>query len=524
MRTLLISFLSTLVILSCRKNNDINPITPTSPTLKTPIVTTNPISDLTLFSVTLSGKIVDTGGSKLIEQGLVVDTLPMPTTTKNLNKFIRQVNSSGEFNVNVTDIPANKNWYVRAYGINSQGIGYGQEVKFTSFAEKVFFGDVTLTNQNEVNAFGANNYTTIRGSIYLSGSITDLTPLNSVVIIGNGFEIKNTQLTNFNGLENLEIIGNEFTHSFRVENNQSLTNFFGLKKLKIVNGDFYILNNDALVNLIGLDDFTTSANFEFRIDGCNNITSINGLEKMQAVLGSIMLKDNPLLSDLRAWSNLATVSERIRIINNPSLQKLDGLEKIRKLEGIELINNPMLADIKGLRNIDTITQIIHIDNNDALKDLSPFNNITTTEYINIKNNDAISNFDGFKNLQTLKYQLLIENNSAITNFQGLRRLKSLSSLEILANNSLQNLNGLDSLTTITGNAYSITIGSNNNLQNLDGIQKLTVAQGSIQISNNLALVNFCGLKPLFVAGYNSFFLAQNNNSNPTQSQIISSCP
>jgi hypothetical protein len=124
----------------------------------------------------------------------------------------------------------------------------------------------------------------------------------------------------------------------------------------------------------------------------------------------------------------------------------------------------------------------------------------------------------------MKYRLLIENNSGLTDLQGLRRLKSLSKLEILSNSSLLNLNGLDSLSAIIDNPYSITIWSNGQLQSLDGLQQLRTAHGTIQISVNSALTNFCGLKPLFIVGYNASFITSFNASNPTQSQVVSSCP
>jgi hypothetical protein len=522
LRTILILLLSILTFISCKESEDIKPIQSATP--KVPIISTNPISELTLFSVILSGKLIDTVGSKLIEQGFVVDTLPMPTVTKNLNKFSIKANSKGEFRAEIIDVLANKTWFVRAYGINLQGEGYGEEVKFTSLKEKVFFGNINLFSQQEVNSFGAINYTKIRGTLNIAGSVTDLSPLNSLVVIANAFEVSNTELVNFKGLENLEIIGNEYLHSFRVENNQRLKNFDGLKKLKIVNGNFKVINNDALENLAGLESFTTSANFEFRIDDCDKLTSIKGLEKMQDVLGSITLKNNPLLNDLRPWSNLHTVTERIRIINNPSLQSLDGLEKVKELEGIELVNNTSLRDINGLRNLVTIEEIIEINNNDALTDLSAFNQIITrVKNIYIKNNLTIPNLEGFKNLASIN-QLVIENNSALTSLEGLQSLKSLGRIEILSNNSLINLRGIDNLTTIAGNIYSIIIWSNKKLQNLDGLHKLTAVQGSIQISVNPALTDFCGLKPLFSGDYNGYYNVENNGSNLTKSQIISTCP
>jgi hypothetical protein len=511
-------------ISSCKKNDDqISP--PPTPAPKVPIVLTNPVSDLSLFSVTFNGKIVDTGGSRIIEVGFVVDTVPNPTTTKNFDKFIRQANSNGEFTAIIIHVPADKNWYIKAYAINNQGTGYGKEINFKSLPEKPYWGLVTLTNQQEVNAFGANNYTTIYGSIFISGTVTDLTPLQSIVSIGSGLEIVNTQLSNLNGLHNLEMIGRDFVAFFKIERNHSLTNMVGLTKLKIVNGDFMIYNNDGLINLVGLNNFTTSANFDFRIDGCDQLTSITGLEKMQHIYGGIVLKDNPLLNNLDAWNNLNLVLERISVINNSSLQRINCFANLKKIQGIELLDNPVLFDIGGLRNLDTIEQVIRIENNAILSDLSAFSNIITTEQVMIKYNNNLQSIEGLNNLQTTKDGVEIAYNPVLTNLQGLRRFKSTRRLMIVSNNSLINLNGLDSLNALTGGyTAELNIAWNPQLQNLDALQKLTTVNGSVQIFSNTTLSNFCGLKPLFVAGYNNFFSVQNNAINPTPAQIISGCP
>ncbi len=524
MKTILIIILFSVAYFSCTKTNEPGTSPSPAPTPQLPKLVTNAPTDLTVFSVLLSGRLVDTGSSKLTEWGIVVDTLPMPTTGRNLNKFIRPAISNGNFSVNIIAIPSNKNWYVRAYGINAQGTGYGEEIRFSSLPEKVYFGNVTLSSQQDVITFGANNYTTIRGSLYIDGPVNDLSPLSSLAIVGNGFEVKNSNLQNFLGLEKLEIVGIDFIHMFRIENNPLLRNFSGMKSLKMVNGDFYIINNDALQNFTGLEKFVTSANFEFRIASCDALTSFTGLENMQSILGRVMIIDNPLLSDISAWSNLSTIKERLSFVNNASLQKLDGLEKLTRLEGIELVNNPMLTDINGLRNLDTITEFINIDNNDALTNLTAFNKINKLQYLLISNNALISNLEGFKNLQLLQHTLHIENNSSLSNLQGLRRLKEMGKLEVYSNSSLLNLAGLDSLTTINNDVISINIAFNNQIQSLDGLQKAVNVYGSIQIFTNPALVNYCGLKPLFLAGYSQYFSAQNNGANPTQTQIISSCP
>lgn len=527
-RKCLILFSCILFLINCKKHDDVpnNPVTPTTnPTVesKVPKLSTKPISELTLYSVTVGGCIIDTVGSNLTEQGVVVGTSSLPTLSNNLNKFSLKVDILGNFGTTIVNIPANTTYYLRAYGINTQGVGYGNEISFTSLKEKVYNGNVTIYTQQELNEFGANNYTTIKGSLYIWGGVTDLTPLNSLVIIGNGFEVKNTSLIDFKGLENLEIVGVDFIHSVRIENNQSLKNFLGLNKLKITQGYFYVLNNDALVDLKGLDSYTTCANGEFRIQDCDNLQSITGLENMQYIYGSIYLMNNRLLNDLTAWKNLKKISEGIYVINNKSLTSINGFDNINQVEGIDLIDNPILTDLKGFHNISSIKGI-NIRNNNLLSDLSSFNKITSVQYLSIESSNSITDLKGFCNLQDIGVELHIYHNPKLIDLTGLEKLNSLNRLYIHSNESLLSLKGLNNLNKIITNSYSITIGYNKNLKSLIGLNNLSQVDGYIQIFNNALLTDFCPLKFLFTKGNNSDLNFSNNAINPSRDEIINNCP
>ena len=511
-----------MFLISCKKQDvPDNPVTPPTHS-KVPKLSTKPISDLTLYSVIVGGCIIDTVGSNLTEQGVVVGTSSLPTLSNNLYKFSLKVDSLGNFGTTIINIPANTTYYLRAYGINAQGIGYGNEISFTSLNEKVYNGDVTIYTQQELNNFGANNYTTIKGSLYLWGGVTDLTPLNSLVIIGNGFEVRNTSLIDFTGLENLEIAGNDLIHSVRIENNQSLKNFLGLKKLKITQGYFYVLNNDALVDLKGLDSYTTCANGEFRIQDCDNLQSITGLENMLYIYGSIYLINNLLLNDLTAWKNLEKISGRIYVVNNKSLTSINGFDNINQIEDLDLLDNPILTDLKGLRNINSI-EGINIRNNNLLSDLSSFNKITSVQYLTIESSNSVTDLKGFCNLQNIGVKLNIYRNPKLIDLTGLEKLNSLSHLYIHSNDSLLSLKGLNNLNKIINNSYSITIGNNKNLKSLYGLNNLSQVNGYIQIFNNALLTDFCPLKLLFTKGNNSDLNFSNNAINPSRDEIIKNC-
>ena len=93
------------------------------------------ILDITLYSFKAGGKILDQGGAEIKEAGLLFGLTSEPTVKKNLNKFIA---SPGDqvFNIEILDFDANTTYYVRSYGINEFGVGYGNEVKITSPQEK----------------------------------------------------------------------------------------------------------------------------------------------------------------------------------------------------------------------------------------------------------------------------------------------------------------------------------------------------------------------------------------------------
>src|SRR5690606_1312104 len=112
---------------------------------------------------------------------------------------------------NFSNLPTENVYYIRAYGSNSFGINYSNEVVVQFPEEKLFEGDVVLTNDKEVYDFGIQNYSRVMGSVYISGSVSNLIWLNNLVIIDVGLEIKNTtQLEDLKGLTNLEAVGNVY--------------------------------------------------------------------------------------------------------------------------------------------------------------------------------------------------------------------------------------------------------------------------------------------------------------------------
>jgi hypothetical protein len=111
-----------------------------------PVLTTNPVTDITQTAATSGGNITFDGNSEVTARGVCWGTSPSPVYSPN--------NSTGDgagigsFISNMAPFNPNTTYYVRAYALNSTGYGYGNEVSFTTAAQQV---QLPLVNTLAVN-------------------------------------------------------------------------------------------------------------------------------------------------------------------------------------------------------------------------------------------------------------------------------------------------------------------------------------------------------------------------------------
>ena len=122
----------------------------------------------------------------------------------------------------------------------------------------IFTGEVQLLTQQDVDDFGANNYSAVDGRLLIGddrnptpASIVSLEPLRALTSISSSLRIEyNTALTNVDGLNNIKETGN-----LLLEYNDALINVNGLSSLTTTLG-FYIYGNPLLTTIEGLSNLT----------------------------------------------------------------------------------------------------------------------------------------------------------------------------------------------------------------------------------------------------------------------------
>ena len=111
--------------------------------ITTPTVTTTAITNITSTTATSGGNVTNDGGSSLTARGNCWKTSPSPTIS---NNHTTNGIGTGSFVGNLTGLVSNTTYYVRAYGTNLAGTGYGSEVTFSTTSVPV----VTTTTASSI--------------------------------------------------------------------------------------------------------------------------------------------------------------------------------------------------------------------------------------------------------------------------------------------------------------------------------------------------------------------------------------
>jgi len=148
---ILISFLIVMLFLnSCKED-------PTLPVLKT-----EPVSEITINSVKISGEVTDDGGADVTARGFCWGTTFSPTL---LDESAPSGTGPGEFDLTIDGLQPNTHYYARAYAENSVGIAYGNEIDFVTSTAAPALTTIPISNIAAFTAVSGGNITYDGGGI-----------------------------------------------------------------------------------------------------------------------------------------------------------------------------------------------------------------------------------------------------------------------------------------------------------------------------------------------------------------------
>lgn len=116
-----------------------------------PSVTTDEVSDITVSTAVCGGNVLNDGCAEVTERGICYATHREPTI---FDYKVVGGEGVGLFQCRMSGLETLTTYYVRAYAINSEGVGYGNEVNFET-ADETFLPEVITHEVTEYNHFYA---------------------------------------------------------------------------------------------------------------------------------------------------------------------------------------------------------------------------------------------------------------------------------------------------------------------------------------------------------------------------------
>jgi hypothetical protein len=168
------------------------PPAPTAPILSSPTAT-----NITSTSATLGGNVTATGGSAVLQRGIVFS---LTATNANpimggtgVSAFAASTTGTGVFTANATNLVPGKSYSYKAYAINSIGTGYTTVGTFTTPATLATVSAPTITNLTSTSAtLGANVTNDGSSAILERGFVYSATAVDSDPNVGDAGVIKLT--------------------------------------------------------------------------------------------------------------------------------------------------------------------------------------------------------------------------------------------------------------------------------------------------------------------------------------------
>ncbi len=384
----------------------------------------------------------------------------------------------------------------------------------------------SLVNQSMVDNFPTLECTDA-GNIWISGAdILNIDSLYPLISIEHLKIFSYANLTNFDGLYNLEIIEDEFELE-----GDDINNVLGLTSLVEVTGVFNIGSNTNVTSLEGLNSLETVGEFSLNGGPLSDVSSLQSL----STVGTLILNNFNTLEYFSFLTNLTTIDQDLRINGSENLLSLRGLENITHIEGDLIINaSEGLACLKGLDGLVSIGGDLVITNNDFLLSMAGLENLTSVGgVIRIENNpfltycnqtylcnlidgtSIISNNDpGCNDINELNSNCTtpdaLPDNITLTTqghmnefaamFPGYQNIVGNLNFELEENTT--SLAGLSQIQTVGGDFTMIEASTivDNLMQDLDGLENLSSVGGDFLIQSIYDLASLEALTSLVEVG------------------------
>lgn len=211
--------------------------------------------------------------------------------------------------------------------------------------------------------------------------------------LGTNLQIKSLSIATsaIDSITNLSSLGQIGTLS--INGNSNLKSIGDMSNLSILNG-FYVIGSDKLTRIGKIKNISAHASVvlhtlnienldclsnvsylgDLSIQFCKNMRSLN-LSNFKNI-NYFSLTDSRYIKTLDGFQNCRKMS--VVLVNNASLENLDGLQNMTNASTVHIANNFSLKSIAALSNLgdaNTIVSVLNVSDNINLQDLCPVSKV-----------------------------------------------------------------------------------------------------------------------------------------------------
>lgn len=305
--------------------------------ISAPVVTTNAITDVSLYSATGGGNVIDGGGVTVTARGICWRTSSNPTI------FVADGSTSngsgtGAFTSYLTNLLPGTQYYVRAYAINSQGTSYGNNVQFTTLSRTLLTDLVSYWKLDEADgsvydSVGTNHGNVIGATMNQPGKINSgvyFDATNEIINCGTASSLRITQAITLSAWIKLPTTQNSYPRIVTKEgayamyvstSNGNLRWFDGTNDIELNSvTNFDLRDNNWHIVTITYDRTSIRGYVDGSLVGAFSYTNALGdVPSIPLTIGNRVAGDRyaiGTIDEVGVWSRALTPAEITQLYNN----------------------------------------------------------------------------------------------------------------------------------------------------------------------------------------------------------------
>lgn len=247
-------------------------------------------------------------------------------------------------------------------------------------------GHLTLEG-DYCNPASAEKITSVGSNVNIRGAVGGLHGLGLLDSIGGDLLIKDTDLTNLQGLEHLSYIEG----AVRIRTNPDLQSLEGFPDLDKINKTLWLEGNRQLKTLEHLEGIEVIMNNLHIQD--TGLTSFDGLGNLREIEGFVNIYGNDSIQSLSGLEGLERINKSMFLGSNLSLESVNGVESLLEIgKYLHLYDNWILEDLDGFSNLQSIGGPLELVRNLNLKSIAGIENLDLSEAngLRIYRNETLS--------------------------------------------------------------------------------------------------------------------------------------